>query len=183
MSIVPFSSSCFFLHPSTAPVIHKFSTDICALFYLVMRVVVQRVSSGSVQIDGKPKSEISKGFVILLGIANNDDTEDIGWLIKKITNLRVFSDEQGKMNLSILDINGSALVISQFTLFASTKKGNRPSFIRSAKPDLAIPLYEEFVRLLSEHLHVGTGEFGADMKVSLCNDGPVTIIIDSKNRE
>ncbi len=148
-----------------------------------MRVVIQRVSSGSVHIDGDLKSEISTGFVILVGVSIDDDTEDIQWLIKKITNLRVFSDEHGKMNLSILDINGSALVISQFTLYASTKKGNRPSFIRSAKPDIAIPLYEQFVKQLSEHLPVKTGEFGADMKVSLCNDGPVTIIIDSKHRE
>lgn len=150
-----------------------------------MRVIVQRVSSASVTIHGVVKSEIKHGFLILLGIEPEDNQEDIHWLCKKIIGLRVFSDENDKMNLSIQDVGGDVLVISQFTLFASTKKGNRPSFIRSAKPEIAKPLYEQFVKSLSEQFgkYIHTGEFGADMKVKLINDGPVTIFIDTKNKE
>jgi D-tyrosyl-tRNA(Tyr) deacylase len=150
-----------------------------------MRTVIQRVSSASVTIEGEEKSSISWGLLILLGIEQEDSEEDIQWLCKKIAALRIFSDEAGLMNLSVQDIKGSMIVVSQFTLFASTKKGNRPSFIRSAKPDYAIPLYEQFVATLRNEsgLTVLTGEFGADMKVALLNDGPVTILIDSKNRE
>ena len=150
-----------------------------------MRVVIQRVSEASVTINQKVKSSIEQGFLILLGIEPTDGKEDIAWLVKKISNLRVFGDEKGLMNLSIKDIQGAMIVVSQFTLYASTKKGNRPSFIRAAKPDIAIPLYESFVEhlQLSSERPVYTGEFGADMKVALLNDGPVTIIIDSKNRE
>ncbi len=150
-----------------------------------MRVTIQRVSEASVLIDQQVKSEIKQGLVVLLGISTDDCADDIEWLCKKIIALRVFSDEQGKMNKSLLDVDGKILLISQFTLFASTKKGNRPSYIRSAQPDIAIPLYEEFYKRLAELLGkpIATGEFGADMKVSLCNDGPVTINIDSKIRE
>lgn len=150
-----------------------------------MRVVIQRVKEASVTIDGKVKSEISKGLLILLGIEDADSAEDISWLCRKITNLRIFNDAKGVMNLSVSDIEGEIIVVSQFTLFASTKKGNRPSYIRSSKPEFAIPMYEAFVKELQESsaLNVLTGKFGADMKVSLLNDGPVTIIIDSKNRE
>lgn len=150
-----------------------------------MRTVIQRVSQASVTIEGVEKSSIGWGLLILLGIENEDNEEDIQWLCKKIAALRIFSDDAGLMNLSVQDIQGSIIVVSQFTLFASTKKGNRPSFIRSAKPDFAIPLYEKFVAALRAEsgLPVLTGEFGADMKVSLLNDGPVTILIDSKNRE
>jgi D-tyrosyl-tRNA(Tyr) deacylase len=149
-----------------------------------MRVVIQRVSEASVTIDGTIEGKIETGFMILLGIGHEDTIEDIEWLVQKITNLRVFGDEDGKMNLSILDIKGEILLISQFTLFASTKKGNRPSFIQSAKPEFAIPLYEKFIDALKgSNIRVETGKFGADMKVMLVNDGPVTIIIDSKNRE
>ena len=150
-----------------------------------MRAVIQRVSEASVTINQKIKSQIQKGYLILLGIEAADTKEDIVWLCKKISNLRVFGDEKGLMNLSVKDIEGEMIVVSQFTLHASTKKGNRPSFIKAAKPDIAIPLYESFVeqlQLISER-PVYTGEFGADMKVALLNDGPVTIIIDSKNRE
>ena len=150
-----------------------------------MRAVIQRVSEASVTIDQKVKSQIQKGYLILLGIETEDTKEDILWLCKKISNLRVFSDEKGLMNLSIKDIVGEIIVVSQFTLHASTKKGNRPSFIKAAKPDIAIPMYESFVeqlQLISER-PVYTGEFGADMKVALLNDGPVTIIMDSKNKE
>ncbi len=150
-----------------------------------MRAVIQRVSEASVTIDQKVKSQIQKGYLILLGIETEDTKEDILWLCKKISNLRVFSDEKGLMNLSIKDIIGEIIVVSQFTLHASTKKGNRPSFIKAAKPDIAIPMYESFVeqlQLISER-PVYTGEFGADMKVALLNDGPVTIIMDSKNKE
>ena len=149
-----------------------------------MITVIQRVSEASVSIDQKLKSKIKKGLLILLGIGHEDNQEDIDWLISKISNLRIFSDIDDKMNLSIQDINGEVLVVSQFTLLASTKKGNRPSFTNAASPDLAIPLYEKFVSKLSESLNkeIQTGIFGADMKVSLENDGPVTIIIDSKNR-
>lgn len=150
-----------------------------------MRTVIQRVSKASVTIEGVEKSSIGWGLLVLLGIENEDSEEDIQWLCKKIAALRIFSDDAGLMNLSVQDIQGSIIVVSQFTLFASTKKGNRPSFIRSAKPDFAIPLYEKFVETLRAEsgLPVLTGEFGADMKVSLLNDGPVTILIDSKNRE
>ncbi len=150
-----------------------------------MRLVIQRTKEASVTIDGKVKSKIDSGLLILLGIINEDTKEDIQWLCKKVTNLRIFNDENGVMNKSVKDIEGSIIVVSQFTLYASTKKGNRPSYIKAAKPDISIPLYEAFVeelRIVSE-LEVLTGEFGADMKVSLLNDGPVTILIDSKNRE
>ena len=149
-----------------------------------MRVVIQRVSEASVTINDAIEGKINTGFMILLGIGHEDSNEDIEWLTQKITNLRVFSDEEGKMNLSILDIKGEILLISQFTLFASIKKGNRPSFIQSAKPEIAIPLYEKFIESLKDFgISVSTGIFSADMKVSLTNDGPVTIIIDSKNKE
>ena len=150
-----------------------------------MRVTIQRVSEASVLINQKVKSEIKQGLVVLLGISEDDCLNDIEWLCKKIIALRVFSDEQGKMNQSLLDVDGQILLVSQFTLFASTKKGNRPSYIRSAQPDIAIPLYEAFHKCLEKLLdkQISTGEFGADMKVSLCNDGPVTINIDSKTRE
>ena len=150
-----------------------------------MRVVVQRVRHASVTIDGNLKSAIEQGYLILLGIENADTEEDIDWLVRKISGLRVFDDENGVMNKSILDINGNALVVSQFTLMASTKKGNRPSYIRAAGHEIAIPLYEIFCKRLSEALGkpVGTGEFGADMKVELLNDGPVTICMDTKNKE
>lgn len=150
-----------------------------------MRVVIQRVSHASVTIDGICKSAIKEGFMILLGIEENDGKEDIDWLCKKIVSLRVFDDEQGVMNKSILDIKGEILAISQFTLYASTKKGNRPSYIKAAKPDISIPLYQAFCKELEASLgkSIGTGEFGADMKVELLNNGPVTISIDTKNRE
>lgn len=150
-----------------------------------MRVLIQRVAEASVTIEGEVKSAIGPGLLILLGIETEDTTEDIEWLCKKIIQLRIFSDEEDKMNLSVQDIQGQILVISQFTLHASTKKGNRPSYIKAARPEVAIPLYEQFVDQLSIALGqpVGTGEFGADMKVRLLNDGPVTIWIDSKNRE
>ncbi len=150
-----------------------------------MRVVLQRVSKASVTIKGKVKSEIGKGILILLGIEDADTREDIEWLCNKIARMRIFDDEAGVMNLSVMDINGSLMVVSQFTLHASTKKGNRPSYIRAAKPDIAIPMYEDFVKQLTitTSLDVLTGEFGADMKVSLLNDGPVTILLDSKNKE
>ena len=150
-----------------------------------MRAVIQRVSHASVTIDGTKKSEIGKGFLILLGIENPDSEEDIAWLVKKIGGLRVFDDENGVMNKSILEAGGDILVVSQFTLMASTKKGNRPSYIRAARHETAIPLYEYFCNELSIGLgkQVGTGEFGADMKVELLNDGPVTICMDTKNKE
>jgi D-tyrosyl-tRNA(Tyr) deacylase len=149
-----------------------------------MIAVIQRVSEASVSIDHIIKSSIANGLLILLGIGQEDDHEDLVWLINKITNMRIFSDYEGKMNLSIGDIGGNALVVSQFTLLASTKKGNRPSFTKAAMPDKAIPLYEDFLQLLSSNLgqEVQSGFFGADMKVSLCNDGPVTIVLDSKNK-
>lgn len=150
-----------------------------------MRVVLQRVSEASVTIEEKTKSEIKKGLLVLLGIEEEDSEEDIKWLCGKIARMRIFNDQKGVMNDSLLDVNGDALVVSQFTLHAGTKKGNRPSYIKAAKPDKAIPLYEQFVRRLEQEIGkpVGTGEFGADMKVSLLKDGPVTIIVDSKNRE
>jgi D-tyrosyl-tRNA(Tyr) deacylase len=149
-----------------------------------MIVVIQRVSEASVKIDGRVKSEIGTGLMILLGIEEADSEEDITWLTKKITNLRIFPDENEVMNKSLFDINGEILLISQFTLHASTKKGNRPSYIKAAKPDIAIPMYEKMIVSLESELgkSIGTGEFGADMKVSLVNDGPVTIIMDSKNK-
>lgn len=150
-----------------------------------MRIVIQRVSEASVEINESLHGKIKHGFLILLGIEEQDTKLDIDYLIQKIIHLRVFSDEQGKMNLSIQEVKGAFLIISQFTLFASTKKGNRPSFIRSAKPEFAIPLYELFLSELKEksNLNVHSGVFGADMKIGLTNDGPVTIIIDSKNKE
>lgn len=150
-----------------------------------MRAVIQRVSSASVTIDGSVKSSIGPGLLILLGIGSEDGPEDIEWLVKKIAGLRIFDDDAGVMNRSVIDIAGEALVVSQFTLMASTKKGNRPSYIGAAGHQLAIPLYEQFCAALSSSIGrpVGTGEFGADMKVALLNDGPVTICIDTKNRE
>lgn len=150
-----------------------------------MRAVIQRVSEASVTIDGIVKSRIESGLLILLGIEEADNQEDIEWLAGKIARLRIFGDENGVMNLSIQDTKGDAIVVSQFTLHASTKKGNRPSYIKAARPEAAIPLYEQFVKQLEGELGkpVLTGEFGADMKVALINDGPVTIVIDTKNRE
>ena len=150
-----------------------------------MRVVVQRVSQSSVIIESDIVSSISKGLLILLGVENNDTLDDVNWLIRKIINLRIFTDIDGKMNNSIIDIKGDIIVVSQFTLHAKTKKGNRPSYINAAPPKIAIPLYENFVQVLKNEskLNVLTGQFGADMKVSLINDGPITIIIDSKNRD
>lgn len=150
-----------------------------------MRVVIQRVSHASVTINGVCKSAIQEGFIILIGIEEADSREDVDWLCKKIIGLRVFDDENGVMNRSILEAGGDILVISQFTLMASTKKGNRPSYIRAARPETAIPLYEYFCNELSKGLGkpIGTGEFGADMKVELLNNGPVTICMDTKNKE
>jgi D-tyrosyl-tRNA(Tyr) deacylase len=150
-----------------------------------MRAVIQRVSEASVKIEGIAKGEIQNGFMILLGVGNEDTENDVEWLSKKIANMRIFEDGEGKMNKSLLDIGGEVLLISQFTLHASTKKGNRPSFIEAAKPDLAIPLYESMISMLSNLLSkpIQTGEFGADMKVSLVNDGPVTIMIDTKDKK
>lgn len=150
-----------------------------------MRVTIQRVSEASVMINGRLFSKIHQGLVIFLGVSASDDLNDIPWLVNKISGLRIFSDIEGKMNKSIIDVGGDVLLISQFTLFASTKKGNRPSFIRSAHPDIAIPLYQAFQKQIEQALgkSIFTGEFGADMKVSLINDGPVTINIDSKNKE
>lgn len=150
-----------------------------------MRLTIQRVREASVQINQKTTSQINKGLLVLIGIGTEDGEADIEWLCNKILALRVFSDDFRKMNKSIMDVNGDILLISQFTLFASTKKGNRPSYVRSARPDVAIPLYLEFHRRLELLLgrDVATGEFGADMKVFMCNDGPVTINMDSKNRE
>ena len=149
-----------------------------------MRIVLQRVSRASVEIDNKVKAEIKKGLLLLLGIEAEDSQEDIDWLKKKVSRMRIFNDENGVMNDSLLDIDGDAIVVSQFTLHASTKKGNRPSYIRAARPEIAIPLYEDFVKSLEKELgkSVGTGEFGADMQVDLLNDGPVTILLDSKNK-
>lgn len=149
-----------------------------------MIVVIQRVSESSVKIEGKVKAQIGVGLMILLGIEDADSQDDIDWLSKKIANLRIFPDENGVMNRSVLEVGGEILLISQFTLHASTKKGNRPSYIKAAKPDFAIPMYEKMIQALETELgkSIGTGEFGADMKVSLINDGPVTIVIDSKNR-
>jgi len=150
-----------------------------------MRVIVQRVTKTSLKINGALYSEIGPGLLILLGIEVNDGVEDLEWLCSKISTLRIFSDTEGKMNLDVNQINGEIMLVSQFTLFASTKKGNRPSFLQSAKPEFAIPLYEQFIKKLSHLISkpIKTGGFGADMKIELINDGPVTIIIDSKNRE
>ena len=150
-----------------------------------MRIVIQRVSQASVTIDNKEVASIKKGVLVLLGIVNEDTHEDIDWLCKKIVNLRIFPDENEVMNKSLTDADGDAIVVSQFTLHASTKKGNRPSYIKAAKPDVAIPLYEKFIEKLQTELgkQIQTGEFGADMKVNIVNDGPVTIIIDSKSKE
>lgn len=149
-----------------------------------MIAVVQRVSSASVTIEGNVKSKISKGLLVLVGIEDADNDEDISWLASKIVNLRIFNDSEGVMNVSAKDDGGDIIVVSQFTLHASTKKGNRPSYIKASKPPIAIPLYEKFVTAISTELGkpVQTGEFGADMKVELLNDGPVTIVIDTKNK-
>lgn len=150
-----------------------------------MRIVIQRVSHASVTIEGEVKSAIRQGYLILLGIEESDTSEDVDWLVRKVIGLRVFDDENHVMNRSIMDINGEILVISQFTLFASYKKGNRPSWLRAAKHEISVLLYEEFCKKLSDALGkpVGTGEFGADMKVDLLNDGPVTIMMDTHNKE
>ena len=150
-----------------------------------MRVVLQRVSSASVTVSEKIVGEIQKGLLVLVGIADADTQEDIDWLVTKITQLRIFGDANEIMNLSVEEVNGDVLVVSQFTLHAATKKGNRPSYIKASKPEVAIPLYEKFVTTLENKLgkKVPTGIFGADMKVALLNDGPVTIVIDSKNKE
>jgi D-tyrosyl-tRNA(Tyr) deacylase len=149
-----------------------------------MIAVIQRVSEASVKIKGTIKGEIQAGFLVLLGVTHTDSIEDVLWLSKKIVGMRIFSDEEGKMNLDLSAINGNILLISQFTLHSSTKKGNRPSFIEAARPEIAIPLYEKLIFQLENDLGkpIQTGEFGADMKVSLFNDGPVTIILDSKNK-
>ena len=150
-----------------------------------MRVTIQRVSEASVTIDGKIKSSIGKGLLVLAGFEEADTVEDLEWMSNKIVSLRIFQDENEQMNLSVKDIGGDIIIVSQFTLHALTKKGNRPSFIRAAKPDIAIPLYEKFVAQMEKDLEkkIGTGEFGADMKVTLINDGPVTINMDSRNKE
>ena len=150
-----------------------------------MRVVIQRVQHASVTIEGTLHSKIGKGYLILLGVCEEDTSEDVEWLVKKIVGLRVFEDENGVMNRSLMEEDGEALVVSQFTLYASYKKGNRPSWFRAASHEISIPLYEEFCSKLSEAMNkpVGTGEFGADMKVELLNDGPVTICMDTKNKE
>ena len=150
-----------------------------------MRVVIQRVKEASVAIAGHTKSQIQQGLLVLLGIEEADTQEDIDWLCRKIVGLRIFDDEQGVMNCNIVDAGGDLIVVSQFTLMASTKKGNRPSYIRAARPEISVPLYETFCKHISILLGkpIGTGEFGADMQVSLVNDGPVTICIDSKKRE
>ena len=149
-----------------------------------MKAVIQRVSKASVTIEGKKVADIKSGLLILLGITNDDAKEDIDWLSKKINNLRIFNDANGVMNKSLIDSLGDAIIVSQFTLQASTKKGNRPSYIKAAKPEIAIPLYKEFIHQFEQDLgkKVQTGEFGADMKVELLNDGPVTIIIDTKDK-
>ena len=150
-----------------------------------MRIVIQRVSEASVKIDGHIHGQIGKGYLILMGVCDDDTEEDADWLVKKVTALRVFDDEQGVMNRSIMDVGGDCLVVSQFTLFASYKKGNRPSWFKAARHEISVPLYDYFCRRLSQEMQrpVQTGEFGADMKVSLINDGPVTICMDTKNKE
>lgn len=151
----------------------------------IMRAVIQRVSKASVMINGIEKSTIAHGILVLLGIENKDTDKDIEWLAGKITRLRIFDDENGVMNKSVLDVNGSLMIVSQFTLHANTKKGNRPSYIRASKPDFAVPMYEKFIRACQAVMknRVRTGEFGADMKIELTNDGPVTIILDTKNMD
>lgn len=155
--------------------------------FVIMRAVVQRVTNCSILINQTEKRAISHGFLVLLGIEEADDNDDVNYLSGKIVNMRIFSDAEDKMNLSLSDINGYMMIVSQFTLYASTRKGNRPSFIRSAKPDIAIPLYESFISqcsaLLNDSNKIVTGVFGADMKITFTNDGPVTILLDSKNRE
>jgi D-tyrosyl-tRNA(Tyr) deacylase len=150
-----------------------------------MRLVIQRVSHASVDVEGTRIATIGQGLLVLVGIEDADSSEDVAWLLKKMTQMRIFSDAEGKMNASVQDVNGEILVVSQFTLFASTKKGNRPSFIRASRPEHAIPLYESLITGLEEQMpgRIAHGQFGADMAVSLCNDGPVTIIIDSQQRE
>lgn len=150
-----------------------------------MRIVIQRVKHASVTIEGEVKSAIKQGYLILLGVGEDDTKEDAEWLVRKVIGLRVLDDENGVMNRSIMDVDGEILVISQFTLFASYKKGNRPSWLRAARHEISVPLYEHFCKLLRESLGktIGTGEFGADMKVELLNDGPVTICMDTKNKE
>ena len=150
-----------------------------------MRIIIQRVTQAQVQIDGKLSSEIGNGLLILLGIEDADSDEDLNWLAQKIVNLRVFNDENGVMNISLIDANADILLVSQFTLFASTKKGNRPSYIKASRPEFAIPLYEKMIAKLEELLgkKIATGTFGADMQISLTNNGPVTIMIDSKLKE
>lgn len=150
-----------------------------------MRAVIQRVSKASVTIEGKVHSQIGNGLLVLMGIEDADTLDDIQWLSSKIVNLRIFDDAEGVMNESVKDINGDIILVSQFTLHASTRKGNRPSYIKASKPDVAVPLYEKMIQQLSDDLgkKIGTGEFGADMKVELLNDGPVTIVIDTKNKE
>lgn len=149
-----------------------------------MKAVIQRVTKSSVTISGEKVADIQHGLLVLLGVVDDDTQEDVIWLSKKIANLRIFNDDDGVMNKSLIDVDGDAIVVSQFTLHANTKKGNRPSYIDAAKPDVAIPLYEAFVKQFETDLgkHVQTGKFGADMKVELLNDGPVTIIIDTKNK-
>lgn len=155
------------------------------LYLIIMRILVQRVKKASVTINNTIKSEIKIGLLVFVGIEDNDNQEDIDWISNKIVNLRIFDDENGVMNLSLLDIDAEILVVSQFTLHASTKKGNRPSYIKASKPDIAIPLYEKLCTTLQKHIKkdIQTGVFGADMQVELINDGPVTIWMDSKNRE
>ena len=150
-----------------------------------MRAIIQRVSSASCSIEGKISGEIGQGFMVLLGIEDSDTDEDLTWLAQKITNMRIFSDENGLMNKALADVQGNILLVSQFTLFASTKKGNRPGFTRSARPDFAIPMYEKMIRELEQlsGTKIRTGVFGADMQISLVNDGPVTIIMDTRSRE
>lgn len=150
-----------------------------------MRAVIQRVSKASVTIDGNVYSQIGNGLLVLMGIEDADTLDDIQWLSSKIVNLRIFDDAEGVMNESVKDINGDIILVSQFTLHASTRKGNRPSYIKASKPEVAVPLYEKMIQQLSDDLgkKIGTGEFGADMKVELLNDGPVTIVIDTKNKE
>ncbi len=169
------------------PTTEKISMQLNELFAIksTMRAIIQRVSQASVEVEGEIVAEIASGLLILLGIESEDDTADIEWLSAKIARMRIFSDANDLMNLSLQDVNGDAIVVSQFTLHAATKKGNRPSFIKAARPEIAIPLYENFVLQLEKELSrkVQTGKFGADMKVRLLNDGPVTIFMDSKNRE
>ena len=150
-----------------------------------MKVVIQRVSKANVKVDGEISGEIGKGLLVLLGIEDADNNEDIQWLSNKIVNLRIFNDENGVMNRSVIEVGGNILLVSQFTLHASTKKGNRPSYIKASKPDFAIPMYEKMIKQLEADLSkkIQTGVFGADMKIELLNDGPVTIVIDTKNKE